>query len=86
MDFLENEHQRLHLQNYGYVVIPQVNIITTCHSWKQLSEKAHGGWKAMKQFSKDYCPAGIWDGVQHHPVLWEIRQNPLLFECFLFMS
>lgn len=44
---------------------------------------AHGSRAALKRFSRRHNRAGIWDGVQNHPLLWRIRRSRRVRRAFL---
>jgi len=69
----DSDHGNADLVEKGYTVIDNVLSPSQRRKYlgtlKQFLSDAHGGWDHVKTFSGKYNSSGIWDGVQHHPLL-----------------
>lgn len=75
------------LHEDGYTVIPGVLRPNECDDIRNELVRflcdAHGGRASLTRFSKKHNRAGIWDGVQNHPLLWRLRRSRRVRNAFL---
>jgi len=72
---------------HGYTVIPGVLRPEECDDIRNELVRflcdAHGGRASLRRFSNKHNRAGIWDGVQNHPLLWRLRRSRRVRNAFL---
>jgi len=74
------------LKKKGYTVVPVFSPAECRYMHAQIEQflvETHGC--GLADFSRRFCKAGIFDGVQHLQTLWEIRTDPRVYQAFRYI-